>query len=881
MPPRLHASVVPRPELLARLDQGLSKKLTLVSAPTGFGKTTLVSLWLAERRLPAAWVALDENDNDPVRFWTYAISALRRLDASLGKAALATLAASQPGSFHSLLPPLINDLARLSQARVLVLEDYHAITAPEIHAGLSFLLQNLPDALHLVLISRSQPDLPLAILRARDELIEIDAAALRFSQAETAAFLRGAVPGELPAAALAGVQERTQGWVAGLRLLALALQDKGALQDAARIIRTFSGSHRYVADYLTKEVFETLPEALQTFLLKTCFLSRLTGALCDAVTGSTGGEATLEQLERQNLFLVRLEHGGGRVWYRYNPLFAESIQVLARQRWGEAGVRFIFEAASQWYQAQHLYDQAIEAALSAKSFQRALALVEKFIEMHDIGEMFTLGRWLEAIPQELTLLHPEICLAYAQVILYSSDRYAAATATRIQPYLRAAEEAWKAEGNIGRVGAVSALRGMIAFWQGDFPTAFACVHRSLEELPEQEVLWRGVSLLNASFEALFGGKMLAALDRTLEAKALLGASQNIHGVLAADQVLSEVFYWQGDLEQSAQLNRQIMAEAVGGEEMLDDQGVARLGLADVAYEQNDLEAAEEFAAQALDLARQRANAALQAQAVVRLAYIQSARGDAAQAQESLKTFISGLGSPALLREVQCAQARLSLLANQADSLGWWLAVIAPESPPVLPVQAEREAFTLACLRIAEGKTDDALAALAGWPADAAENGRVRSQAEALCLRALAHYRAADLPQAVQALTPALAIGQGKGLRRLFLDEGAPLAALLKEALPALGKRSLSLYAAALLHSFSPEALSRPAGAGSAALVEPLSQQELRVLRYLVGGLSNADIARELVVSTNTVKTHVKSIYRKLDIRSREEAREVARELNLL
>ncbi len=880
MPPRLHSAIVQREDLLAKLDAGLTKKVSLIIAPTGFGKTTLVSMWIAKRDFQSAWVTLDEHDNDPTRFWTYVCSAMRKFDSALGKTTLSMLMAAQPSPFESLLTPLINDLAQLSEPYVLVLEDYHVITSTEINKAISFLIQHLPEALHLVLISRADPDLHLSILRVRDEMIEINAADLRFDQKETEDFLRTVVRADLPPSTVNKFVQKTEGWAAGLRLLTLSLQNKSSL-DLERILETFSGSDRYVLDYMIKEVFESQPDNVQSFLLKTCFFSRLTGSFCDAVTDTNNGVSTLERLARDNLFIEQLERGSDQTWYRYNSLFAESIQFLAKQRLDEVSIKSLFEKAMGWYEFHGLYDEAIETALGAKLFTRVIPLIEKFIEIHDITELQTLGRWLEHIPQSEILLHPMICFMYAQVILYSTDRFAPATATRIEPLLRAAETNWRVEENHQRLGQALSFRAIVVWWQGDFPKAFNYARQSLDELPEYDVFWRGNSLLILSYEALNEGRILDAQDSVLEARALLGAAQNIYGVLAALQILSQIFYWQGDLEQAEQLNQQIVTDAVGEESMLDDQGFAALSLADIAYEKNELAEAEPLAARAVDLAKQRGNEMIQVQATIRLAYIQAARNDFQKAREVMKPLVGGIRHPTLLREIQEAQSRLSILSDDLLAVTGWQALVSHDKEILLNIQKEREAFTLARLKIAEVKAIEALEFLKDQATEATKNGRVRSQITALSLEALAHYVNSDLTQATKPLMEALTIGHSKGLRRIFLDEGPRMAALLHAILPTLPNRTLNLFATTLLHSFSPETASHLTASSSSVQVEPLSPGELRVLRLLAAGLSNADIAQELIVSTNTIKTHVKSIYRKLNVKSRDEAREVAKELKLL
>ena len=878
--PRLYAALIPRARLQERLDDGLRRKLILVTAPTGFGKTTLVSQWLEARKLPFAWVTLDENDNDPVRFWSYVITGIRTLDKTVGKTALEMLAAAPPNAKQPILTSLINDLAQIGGPGVLVLEDYQAIRSPQILSQVRFMLQYLPELLHLVLITRSEPDLPLGILRARDELLEITAADLRFSLEETEHFLRQTLEMEISPTALAGLQEQTAGWPAGLRLASLSLQNKHSPAEVEFFIQAFSGGHHYITDYLAREVLADQAETRQQFLLKTSFLERLTGSLCDAVTGTSTGEFELEQLERESLFIVRLENSRGRVWYRYTPIFAELIRALAHQRLGEAGETAVYQKASGWYEYHQQFSEAIEASLAANDYAYAIELVNIYVKRNSVSEMYTLKRWLERLPDTLTLTYPEICLAYAQVILFWEDRFSLGTAARMEPYLRAAEETWRAEGDEGRVGEVLALRGMMLLWQGDYQHAFPFVYQSLELLPEHDVQWRAMSLLNAATGELMAGQIVSAQDKILEGRALSGAAQNIYGMLAAAQMLGDVFYWQGDHDQSVLIFRQIIQEAVGDVSMLDDQGIAHLGLADIAYELNDLAEAEEQARQALELAKKRANENLESQAVSRLALIDAAGGNFSQAQERIKAFISGLKNTTILREIQCVQAQIAIMTGDAASLEWWQSGIAMESPNLTPMRKEREAFTLARLRLAQGRFEEARRLLYPWKAEAESLGRLRSLVEAGCIEALAERAGGDLMQAARTLAAVLEIGQKKRFCRLILDHGAPMAVLLREVSPLLTNRVLSLYSTTLLHAFGEGTSLQPPGE-ILTLVEPLSQQELRVLRLLVAGLPNADVARELVVSLNTVKTHVKNIYRKLDINSREEARQVAKELKLV
>ncbi len=891
-PPRLQPPLVPRTALIARLEQGSAGKLTLIAAPAGYGKTTLVAQWLAAHDRPVAWVSLDAGDNDPVRFWTYVITACRALDPGLGKSALAALRTSQQPSFEALLTALINELAALPAPGILVLEDYHVITSTQVHESVAFLLDHLPDTLHLVLMTRSEPPLFLARLRARNQITEIDAADLQFSHQDTQAFLQQVLRVSLKPETVERLDARTEGWAAGLRLMALAVEGKRDPSAMEPFLATFSGGHQHVVEYLTAEVLAAQPEPLQEFLLQTSILDRLTPSLCDAVTGRSDSASLLAELDRANLFVLPLGDAGSQVWYRYHALFAEAMRQSARERFGEEGVRVLYARASAWYEAHRLLDQAIETALAAQQFSRAAALIERSLDLRSQRELYTFRRWAEQIPREVFNAHPTLCFEYAIVVLFTSDRYAATTAAQMEEPLRVAEETWRREKNDASLGQVLALRALVALWQGNFTHAFARVRDSLPLLAEDDVFWRSSDLIIVGIEESLAGRMETAQNVLIEARALSGAAQSLQGQLAATGLLADVYVRQGEFDQALELYQQVQQEAVGSEDMLDDQGTAALGLSRIAYERNDLAAAEREATRALELGTRRSNSLLAVHAALMLARVLHARGKTDQAQEKLRGLVAQTRQPLLVQEVLAHQARLALAVGDIEAAHRWHAASTQRTSD-LPSLLEQQDFIVARMLIADEKPDAALELLERWRADAQSHGRTTSELEALALKALAYAAQSKKAQARKALGRALTLAQSKGYQRIFLDEGEKMQLMISDfRLQTKGLREiekqaprLRAYIYKLLSAFSTE-ISTPAlkseisNLKSAIPFEPLSPQEQRVLRLLAAGLSNPEIARELVVSTNTIKTQLQSIYRKLNVSNREQAREIARELNL-
>lgn len=893
-PPRLRAQRVARTRLLAHLDNGQQHKLTLISAPAGYGKSTLVADWIAVRsqrgdRLSVAWVSLDEGDNDPVRFWRYVFTACQELaktgQAGVGEAALSMLRQAEQPSFEGVLTAFINDLTRLEPPAVLVLEDYHAIDTPAIHKMVAFLLDYMPPALHLMLITRHDPPLPLARLRAQHEIYELRAADLCFSPPEVHAFLQQSVPFPLPGSAATRLMERTEGWVAGLQLAALMLQRSPQPQAVEDFLQAFTGSRRQIVDYLAEEVLAVQPSSLQTFLLKTSILHRLNPSLCNALTGGDDGDAALEQLERANLFLLPLD--GDRQWYRYHPLFGEAMQQIARRRLGETMLLDLYRRASGWHEAHGYLGDAVEMALSAQDYIHAADLIARTLSLKLINrELYTARRWLEQLPRDLLYERPALCFSYAMAVLFTSDRSAPETLALVQEPLQRAEARWLADENEDQLGQLLAFRALVAFWQGDFAHAFATARQSLELLPSHDVYWRGNSLFHIALAHFLDGQIEEAHSMVLAARSLWERAGNGYGVRAATLVLADLYVEQGELHQARRLLQSILDEA--GEDRI-DQGHALLGLAMLAYEWNDLERAEALAAQSLQISReygaevgeQLVTETLLVPAMLMLARVDQARGDFSQALERIQGLpVPTRTSPLARIDVQGCQLRLALAMGD---------VAVYQRPPMhengdcFPRQQEQAARLAARVMIARNDGEGALRLLAPWHKQAHGQGRTGSELEILALMALAYAIQGDHAQAREAIEQSLALAQPGAYQRLFLDEGAPMAALLRAVYPDLrDDLPLAAYIRKLLLAFAGEpSLSLSSPPNEPILIEPLSRQEEQVLRLLAAGLSNPEIARQQVVSVNTIKSQLQSIYRKLDVHGRQEAVDMARRLGLL
>jgi LuxR family maltose regulon positive regulatory protein len=899
-PPRLHGSLVERSRLLALLDIGLERKLTLLSAPAGFGKTTLVSQWVADRKISGrrafplvAWVSLDSADNDPVRFWLYVITACQAFQANPGQSALALLTAVQqppfePTALEVVLTTFLNELTHLPGRGVLVLEDYHVIASPHIHQMMIFLLDHLPTTLHLVIITRSEPPLQIVRLRARNELCELHASDLRFSREEMAAFLQPVIEFPVSSQAMGKLDDHLEGWPAGLRLIALKLQGHKTQQEVEALLTTFAGTHRPILEYFVTEVLDAQPEALQSFLLHTSILSRLTGALCDAVTGRNDSSELLEELDRTGLFLEPLDEAGQ--WYRYHALFAESMQHEASRRLGEDALRGCSLKASQWYERQGMLSEAVEASLRAQDVERTARLIEHFIEtqhLQELHEFHTLRRWLEQLPATIYERRPELSLSYAIALIFeaASDRLSPAAITRLEEYLKMAEKGFRDEENISKSGEVFALRSLVAWRQEEIIQAETYARQALSWLPADELPWRSASLSVLGRIEQYSGRLDVARQRLQEARELCEIMGNAFARRANTAMLGEVYRGLGKLHLSAAHYGQVLAEAREQED-LDDIGHTQLGLAQLYYEWNQLEEAERAAQEAYDIGNRLEHILFQIQGVIMLARVQHARGQTTSALQRFSAFLSQMrsyNSPRLYGEVLMWQARFQLTIGNLAAVEHQISSFEIADEAIALNYREQEDMLLVRWLLAQDKVDEACEILERLLVTAQELERSGSGLEIQALMVLAHAARKQMREARQRLQTVLMLAHSEGYLRLFLDEGETMAAMLRTVLPQLKDRSLITYLQTILRAFAQERgeQGNSVPPESSLLIDPLSVQERRVLRLLAAGRSNLDIARELVVSVNTIRTQVQSIYRKLDVNNRVAASEVARQLQLL
>jgi LuxR family transcriptional regulator, maltose regulon positive regulatory protein len=897
--PRAQRSLLLREHLLEMLDKGLERKLTLIAGPAGFGKTTLVGQWIEERGVQAdfprvASVTLDEGDNDPLRFWRYIITACQSFRMEVGDEALALLRAHRLPPFKPLdlmLTTLLNELSQLERPAVLILDDFHVISSPQVAEMLSFFLEHLPTSFHLIILIRGDPPFSIARLRARNEILDIYPPDLSFSLEETRVFLNQELSFTLSLQTLRQIYERLEGWPTGLRLLVRALSWTSREQGIEYVLAAFAGSRWNVQDYFLSEVLHTLPTEQQEFLLQTSILPRITVALCDAITGREDAARLIEALRGGDLFLIPLDGTGE--WMRYLSLFAESMQQEARRRLGDEQLSQLAARASRWYEEHGLLAEAIETALDAADPLHAANLIGRFIESRRLGnifaipELYNLRRWLERLPEEELACRPDLCLHYAMTLLFltmEGQRFLIGR-ERIYSLLQVAEQQWRDANNTAKLAEVFAFRALLDRQEGKLLSAVTWARQSLAWLPPEDRTWRNLSLTVVGIGELLGGTLSTARATLLEALSFSELQGNTLYARATRGMLSGVSIEQGELRYACEQLRQIQAEARVQEDR-DDIAHTQLGLAQIMYQWNDLQAAEQAAHETLEIGEAMQVEEFLFRATLRLALIEHARGQSIQAQQRLISWLARGQVPTspfsyqLTREVQATLARIQLAGGNLVAVERWFASIERSGETLPLLQQRREQVLQARLLLAQGEIAVAIEKLEDLYASAAQTGHISFMLEVQVVLALAYARQGAHAKAREQLHDVLLAAHAEGYLRLFLDEGEELFDRLRGLLPHLRENMLHAYARHILSAFTQHGTTPPRAISEAPLLEPLSQQERKVLRLLAAGNSNAAIASELVVSVNTIRTQVQSIYRKLNVGNRVEASAIANQLDL-
>jgi LuxR family transcriptional regulator, maltose regulon positive regulatory protein len=898
--PPTRPAFVARPQLTDRLTKGTAGAIVLVCAPAGFGKTALLADWARRDSRPVAWLSLDGADNDPARFWRHVAAALDRVRPGVAGRVAALLQGLQPASFEAVVTTLVNELAGVAEEVVLVLDDYHLIQAPQVHHSLEFLLEHQPTSLRLVLASRADPPLPLARLRARGQLAELRQRDLRFTPQEATELLRTAVGPDLPQAAIVALGERTEGWVAGLQLAALSLQGR---TDMTGFVAGFSGSHRYVLDYLAEEVLDRQPEPLREFLLETSILERLCGPLCEAVTARSDSQQVLEQAERANLFLVPLDEVRG--WWRYHQLFADLLQArLERER--PDRVAELHRSAAAWSERHGLADDAIRHALAAEEGAWAARLIEQhFDAVFRRAEDATLRRWLRALPAELARARPRLCLAEAYWAVVIDGRLQ--TAERL---LEDAERALAAgtdephQPSVGRAAslvanvpaAIAVLRARVARLCGDPERTIAFGQQALADLTDADRALRAELDWYLAAADWLGGRLLEAERALADLVARQQAAGERYLAIWPRYELGQALQARGQLGAALRTFEQALEVASDPGRALPAAGIAHVGMAEVLYQRSELDAALRHATDGIGLCRQLAYGLTLAIGLATLARIRQAQGDQAGALQAIREAERVMPGPevtSLLNPVPAVAARLLLAHGRIADAVHWAAERGLDVSDEPSYPRERDLLVLARVLLADQAPERTLGLLARLHTLAAAQGRTGSLIEIQALQVVALHAAGNQAAALGTLAEALTLGAPEGYLRVFLDEGPPMAALLHQLLagrrrerPAAAGAVPRPYLARLVDAFEQAGLPihPPVSRGGvvvAGLVEPLTAREVEVLQLLAAGAPNRAIAQQLVVTQETVKKHLSHLFDKLGAANRTQAVARARQLGLL
>lgn len=888
--PRTH--FVRRTRLTQRLNNSMSRPLTLVSAPAGFGKTSLIAEWIAQTQTPIAWLSLDENDNDPARFFAYLIAALETIQPSIGQTLLPLIQfqPTQMSTIETVLTMLLNQVASIAQPFALILDDYHLIQSQIIHNGVAFLVEHLPPQMHLVLITRADPPLPLARWRVKNRLGELRAIDLRFTQEEAIAFLNDVMALDITPDQITALETRTEGWIAGLQLAALSMQGRTDLQN---FIDSFTGSNRLVLHYLIEEVLQRQPKPIQEFLMQTSILNRMTASLCESMTCCLDGQTTLEDLERANLFLIPLDDEGR--WYRYHQLFADTLRA-SLQQWDATLLPELHCRASEWFEKQGQADDAVRHALAALDYDRAVRLIEKFQPiLFTQNALSVLIRWIQELPPDILHAHPNLamsgawaCLGMSQAeeaerLLMSIENAVGANAdalmTEDAAHLNSAVRAALVEVMIARCTLpmaqslldfeknVQRLQAVLPFLTDDAP-----------QLYNPPANLRPVVFFNMALAYQIGGASVEASDAFSQAIILARERKNGPIISMSISHVAQLLMLQGQLHRAAETYREALDESSSFPSPI--VGLAHRGLSAVLYEWNDLDHAEEELHQAIDLAKVWNNWETLVPGYTGLARVRAARGDSAgavAAVDELADLVVKFRKIPMQPAVAMARAEISVRCGDGADAARWADASDLYVCDSIPYSREDEGLVLARLLIELKRAEAARQLIERLVASARAGNRQYHVIQGLTLQALAFNLLGQNDLALASLGEALTLAEAEGYIRAFWDCGEAICPLLEHL------ARTSRYARNLLNAMSKEGnrLSSAHPRLSTLLLEPLSEREFQVLRLIADGLSNQGIADRLVISIATVKKHIENAYAKLQVKSRTQAIARAKELGLI
>jgi ATP/maltotriose-dependent transcriptional regulator MalT len=893
--PQVRDDRLRRTRLIDHLDKGIARQAVLVCTPAGFGKTTLLADWAENAEEKVAWLSLGPEDNDPVRFWRYVTVALDRLFEGPGPRMLSRMHSPGPVSSRGVVTALLNELESGSGSLALVLDDYHAIESPSVHDDVAFLLGNLPPQLHVVIATRADPPLPLARLRARGHLAELREADLRFTAEEASALLTDVWHLDLSEEEVATLEGRTEGWAVGLQLAALSLIER---PDHEAFLAGFTGTHRYVLDYLSEEVLERQPDEVRRFLLDTSILERLSSLLCNAVTGRINSQEMLERIERANLFLIPLDDE--RRWYRFHHLFRDVLRARLRRETSDRTPE-LHRRAAAWCEQHGLLDEAIHHALASGDSRWATRLVEEHLDEHlRRGEERILARWLSVLPEETVRSVPALCLAQAWM------EFDTGRLDLVEQLVDHAERSFdpRTEGKSARLptiggmvaevpAAIALMRAIVEAVRGDSEGTARQARSALALTGEDEHGPRYLARWCLAYADWMGGRLEEA-ERAFARVVVEGrATPDFYPVMSIGSTLGRLQRARGKLGAALHTYREgLRFVTESGRLSADHAGESHVGIAEVLYERDQLDDALRHVTEGIELSRRARVYWETGRGLSTLAWIRHARGDAAGAldamNEGYRTYpsdeASGIFNPAPFERARLMVAQ----GRTAEALGWTKQRELQDTDEV-SYPREPEYLVLARVLLARSEPERALSLLERLGALAASQGRGGSLIQIGVLRSLALRAAGDHEGALSALAEVLSLARPEGYVRVFADEGAPMASLLRSligrrrgngavAIPVPTREHLNKV---IMAFGSAEKDRGSAAAADSGLIQPLTNRELEVLHLLAVGRRNVDIARELVVTTETVKKHVSHILEKLGASSRTQAVAHARDLGLI